>query len=223
VASSHTVVAHHFDSLEQQRAAQTAGMWIFLATEMLVFGALFVSYTAYRAYYAEAFAAASRHLNALIGGVNTLVLLTSSLTMALAVYATRTGRRRMMLTCLVLTASLGALFMLLKAVEYYVDYRENLVPRLAFQPQEWVDRQVDPRHVQLFLIFYYVMTGLHALHMVVGISVLGVVIGLAWLGRFTRENYAPVEVMGLYWHFVDIVWIFLLPTLYLVGTRTSLF
>jgi len=221
VEASRAYLAHHFDSMEQQREAQLAGMWVFLATEVLVFGALFTGYAAYRIQYPEAFAAASRHLNLLIGGVNTIVLLTSSLTMVLAVYATQAGKRNMQIGCLILTALLGSLFMAFKAVEYYLDYREELVPGLAFRPDEWVAMSVNPGPVQLFLAFYYVMTGLHALHLTIGIGLIAIQAVLAARGWFPPENYMPVELAGLYWHFVDIVWIFLLPLLYLVGTRTS--
>ncbi len=220
MGDSHAYLAHQFDNIDQQREAQLAGMWVFLATEVLVFGALFTGYAAYRSQYAEAFAEASRRLNLLIGGVNTIVLLTSSLTMVLSLYATRAGKRRMQIGCLVLTALLGSLFMALKAVEYYVDYREQLVPGLAFNEQAWAAMSVKP--VQLFLMFYYIMTGPHALHLTIGIGLIGVQAVLAGRGWFPPENYMPIELAGLYWHFVDIVWIFLLPLLYLVGTRTAL-
>jgi len=215
-------LAHHFRSLEQQREAQLLGMWIFLATEFLIFGALWTGYAAYRFNYAPAFEAASRHLSLPIGTVNTVVLLASSLTMALAVRAARTGARTALLVCLALTALLGATFLGIKAVEYWIDFQEKLVPGLAFDPQEWSRRGIDSRHVQLFLGFYYVMTGLHAVHLIVGIGLLVVMAVLAWLGRFTPEQHTGVELSGLYWHFIDVVWIYLFPLLYLVGTRTSL-
>ena len=216
-------VAHHFRSLQQQRQTQAVGMWIFLATELLIFGALWTGYAAYRFNYAPAFEAASRHLSLLIGTVNTVVLLSSSLTMVLAVRAIRLGRRRATVICLLLTALLGAAFLGIKAIEYYVDYQEKLVPRLAFDPQEWSSRGISPGHVQLFLMFYYVMTGLHAIHLIVGIGLLVIIALMAWLGRFSSEQYMGVELSGLYWHFVDVVWIYLFPLLYLVGTRTSFF
>ena len=219
MSASRGILAHQFDSLEQQREAQLAGMWVFLATEVLVFGALFTGYTVYRIEHAEAFAAVSRRLNLLIAGINTIVLLTSSLTMVLAVQATQVGNRSRQLTCLVLTAVLGSAFMLLKAVEYYGDYCEQLVPGLAVDPQFWRQLQIQPQPVQLFLAFYYILTGLHALHLTIGIGVIAVQAFLAWRGAFSPENYVPVELAGLYWHFVDIVWIFLLPSLYLLGTH----
>jgi cytochrome c oxidase subunit 3 len=222
VEASKTILAHHFHSLPQQREAQLTGMWVFLATEVLVFGALFTGYTAYRTLYPDAFAAASRHLNWCIAAANTIILLTSSLTMVLALHATRAGRRRMQLICLVLTALLGTAFMVLKAAEYTQDYYDKLVPGTSsFDPQEWLrlTSPVNPREVQLFLMFYYIMTGLHAVHLTVGIGLIGVQAVLAGRGRFSPENYMPVELAGLYWHFVDVIWIFLLPLLYLVGTR----
>lgn len=217
------IPAHHFENLAQQHEAATVGMWVFLATEVLVFGALFTGYAAYHAVYPEAFAAGSRHLNALIGGINTIVLLTSSLTMALAVHAAQTDRRHALLGFLIATVLLGAAFLGIKAIEYTLDFHERLVPRLAFDEAEWAGEGIDPRPVQLFLMFYYIMTGVHALHMTVGIGVLIVLIVLAWRGHFDVDRYMPVELSGLYWHFVDIIWIFLLPLLYLAGTRTALF
>lgn len=222
MSDHHAFLAHHFDTIQQQREAQAVGMWMFLATEVLLFGALFVSYTAYRTFYPEAFEAGSSHLIALIGGGNTVVLLTSSLTMAMAVYAAQTGKRRMLVLCLLLTIALGLVFLGVKAVEYWIDYREALVPGLAFDEQRWIEEGVNPHHVALFFSFYYIMTGVHAVHMIGGISVMGVMTFLAYRGRFPKENYMPVEMAGLYWHFVDIVWIFLLPMLYLIGTRHSL-
>ena len=212
---------HHFGDLEHQHEANMLGMWVFLATEIMIFGALFTGYTVFRTRYAASFEDGSRHLNLLIGGVNTVVLLTSSLTMALAVRAGHLGRQKALVRYLALTVLLGAAFLGLKAVEYYGDYRENLVPVLAFDRAEWRHGAVTPDHVQLFLIFYYVMTGLHGIHMVVGMSVLVVLIVMASRGKFSAAYSAPVEMWGLYWHFVDIVWIFLLPLLYLIGTRTG--
>jgi cytochrome c oxidase subunit 3 len=220
-------LAHQFDDIGQQREAESLGMWAFLATEVLFFGAIFTGYFSYRVTYSADFEAASGKLNILIGAVNTVVLLGSSLTMALAVHAAQTGWQRMLVWCLVGTALLGTLFMVFKAVEYSLDYYDKLVPVLAFDDKEWTnpappEAPVNPRHVELFLMFYYILTGLHALHLTVGIGVLVVFIILAARGRFGPEHYSPVEVAGLYWHFIDIVWIFLLPLLYLIGTHHSL-
>ncbi|HEV3202821.1 MAG TPA: cytochrome c oxidase subunit 3, partial [Gemmataceae bacterium] len=172
MADKPAILAHHFENLEQQHEAGSLGMWVFLATEVMVFGALFTGYVCFRASDANAFAAASSHLNVVIASVNTVVLLTSSLTMALAVHAARLDRRRMLIGCLILTALLGAVFMLLKALEYYLDYRDRLVPGFHFDPQEWSERNLNPEHVQLFFLFYYLMTGLHALHLTIGIAVM---------------------------------------------------
>jgi cytochrome c oxidase subunit III len=219
LAVKHERLWHHFADLGQQREVNLLGMWVFLTSEVMVFGALFTGYAVYRNAYPHDFASASRHLNLLIAAINTVVLLTSSLTMALSVRAAQVGQRRALLTCLLLTAALGTTFMGLKAVEYYSDYLDELVPGLAFQPAEWTARGDDPRHVQLFLMFYYILTGLHAVHLTIGIAVLLVITGFAYRGTFSPEYYVPVEAWGLYWHFVDLVWIFLLPLLYLIGTH----
>ncbi len=217
---THFPLAHHFENLDQQRDAESLGMWVYIATEVLIFAALFTGYFAYRIWYAKDFEAASGRLNVLIGSLNTVVLLTSSLTMALSLYAARVNRQRMLVTCLGLTCLLGLTFMGFKAVEYLDDYREKLVPGTTpyyFDPQEWAEQQVDPAHVQLFLAFYYILTGIHAAHMAVGIGWISVIIALAYRGRFSPLHYMPIEILALYWHFVDIVWIFLLPLLYLTG------
>jgi cytochrome c oxidase subunit 3 len=215
-------LAHHFDDIVQQREAAGLGMWAFLATEVLFFGAILTAYTMYRVKFGADFEAASARLNVLIGAINTVVLLTSSLTMALAVYAAHIDKQRTLVWCLVLTAALGALFMVFKAVEYYTDYKEYLVPGLAFRPDDWTleSPPVNPRHVELFLVFYYVLTLLHAVHLTIGIGLMVVLVVLARRGRFAGGNYGPIEVSGLYWHFIDIVWIFLLPLLYLIGTHS---
>lgn len=222
MSTNHAILAHHFEDLEQQRETEAFGMWIFLATEILIFGALFTCYTVYRLRYPQDFEAASGRLNVLIGSINTIVLLSSSLTMALSVHATRVGRQQMLLICLGLTILLGGAFLGFKVVEYYEDYKENLVPGLAFEPDEWIKAEgtegpVHPQRVQLMLVFYYIMTGLHAAHMVVGMGLLVWLVMRARAGMLTPLRYMAVEVVGLYWHFVDIVWIFLLPLLYLTG------
>jgi cytochrome c oxidase subunit 3 len=221
MSTNHSLVAHHFEDIEQQRDVETFGMWMFLATEVLIFGAVITGYTVYRLRYPVDFEAASSRLNVLIGSINTIVLLSSSLTMVLAVHATRMGRQKMILTCLLLTIFLGLAFFGFKAVEYYEDYKESLVPGLRFEPGEWAEHTppVNAAHVQLMLVFYYIMTGLHAAHMIVGIGLLSWLVYRARRGMLTPTRYMSVEVVGLYWHFVDIVWIFLLPLLYLTGTH----
>ena len=223
-----TVLVRHrleeqYPSLEHQQETASLGMWLFLATEVLFFGTLFLGVAVYRHAYPVEFEKASERLNWLIGGVNTIVLLTSSLTMALAVHASARGHRRPLMGWLALTAALGCVFLVLKGLEYYLDYRENLIPGWRFDEGEWVRRDgLRPdqvAHVKLFLMFYWVMTGLHGLHVIIGIAVVLTMLALAWRGTFTQEYHSPVEVTGLYWHFIDVVWIFLLPTLYLLGTH----
>ena len=209
----------HFESLEHQQETTTVGMWIFLATEVLIFGAIFTGYTVYREMYSASFEAASRHLNLLIGAVNTVVLLTSSLTMALAVHAAQRGQKRKLVLRLIFTALLGLVFLGLKAIEYYGDFREKLVPGLSFDPDAWTAPGVYPQQVQLFLIFYYCLTGLHAVHLSIGIVIIAILAWMACRNKFDESYNAPVEMWGLYWHFVDLIWIFLLPLLYLIGTR----
>jgi cytochrome c oxidase subunit 3 len=223
MAAKTALVEHQFATLDQQHRAATLGMWVFLATEIMVFGAIFGAFLSYRAIYPVEFDAVSSRLKVGIGGINTIVLLTSSLTMALSVYAIQAGRMRMLYWCLSLTAVLGTLFLVIKGIEYYSDYRERLMPLVAFDPPEWTAQQLDPGRVQLFLTFYYFMTLLHALHLTIGIALIMVlIIGVA-KNAITPVRYIRVEVIGLYWHFVDVVWIFLLPLLYLIGTHRSLF
>jgi len=207
-------VHEQFDDIEQQRKAAKLGMWIFLATEVLFFGGLFLGYTVYRFTYGHVFVQASRKLDVVIGGTNTAVLLISSLVMAFSVRASQLDQRRRLVGLLLGTAVLGCVFMSLKAVEYHKDYVDHLVPRLGFK---WVG--ADPGNAELFYWIYFAMTGLHAIHLTVGIGILVVLAMLAWRGRFRNGNYNPVEIAGLYWHFVDIVWVFLFPLLYLVGHR----
>jgi cytochrome c oxidase subunit III len=211
--------------LEQQHQAAATGMWVFLATEVMFFGAIFTALGIYRMLYAEAFEKASEKLNWIIGGTNTLVLLTSSLTVVLAVHFARHGSRRALVTCLALTALLGTAFLGLKGVEYYIDYQENLIPGWRFSAEEWIEQEgltvEQVGQVKLFLTFYWVMTLVHALHMTIGIGAVLVIMVLARRGHFSEEYYSPVDVTALYWHFVDIVWIFLLPMLYLLGTHSG--
>jgi cytochrome c oxidase subunit 3 len=212
-----------YPTLEHQHETASLGMWLFLATEVLFFGTLFLGVAVYRHAYPLAFEKASERLNWQIGGGNTLVLLTSSLTMALAVHAAANGRRRPLMLWLALTAALGCTFLALKGLEYYLDYKESLIPGWKFDDAEWVGpdklRPDQVAHVKLFLVFYWVTTALHGLHVLIGIGVILTIFVLAWRGAFSEESHAPVEVTGLYWHFVDVVWLFLLPTLYLLGTH----
>lgn len=205
-----TPVAHHFEDFEQQHEANTLGMWTFLATEILFFGALFFGFYVYRSSYPAIFKEASHHLYMSIGAINTVVLLTSSLTVALAVQAGEQRQRRRMLWFMLATLVLGLAFLGFKGFEYFLDYREHLVPAFNFQ---WEGAYAGT--TQLFFVFYFIMTLVHALHMIIGISVLAVMTWLARRGYYDLDS-TPVELFGLYWHFVDIVWIFLFPTLYLL-------
>jgi cytochrome c oxidase subunit 3 len=219
------VLEHQFANLGQQHEVATIGMWVFLVTEVMFFGALFLGVAVYRYKYPEAFERASAQLNVTIGGINTIVLLVSSLMMALAVHNAQLGRQKHLTVFLVLTAVLGLVFLVFKGLEYYLDYEEYLIPGWRFKPEEWTRPTedypaVNPYHVQLFLMFYWIMTGLHALHVTIGILVVFLMAWLAGKGKFSADYYSPVEVTGLYWHFVDLVWIFLLPMLYLLGTHS---
>jgi cytochrome c oxidase subunit 3 len=206
------VPAHQFDDLGQQQEAAGLGMWAFLATEILFFGGLFLGYAVYRTLYPVAFTEGSHHLDILLGSINTAVLIGSSLTMALAVHSAQVGRRRAIVGFLALTMLLGLVFLSIKTVEYGHKFAEALVPGPRFA----YDGPFAPQ-VQLFFSFYFIMTGLHALHMVVGIGIMAVLAWLAWHDKFSPAYHTPVEISGLYWHFVDVVWIFLFPLFYLLG------
>jgi cytochrome c oxidase subunit 3 len=211
-APHHPALAHQFDDLAQQREAATLGMWVFLVTEILFFGGLFAAYTVYRNWYPEAFAAASHELDVALGTINTAVLITSSLTMALAVHAAQVGQRRLLLMFLAATTLLGAVFLGIKGIEYYHKFVEHHVPGAGF-----VFEAAHAQHAEIFFSLYFVMTGLHALHMIIGIAIMSVMMWISWRGAITPDYYSPIEISGLYWHFVDIVWIFLFPLLYLLG------
>ncbi len=211
-APHHPALAHHFDNLAQQAEAATLGMWVFLLTEVLFFGGAFLVYTVYRHMYHNAFVAASHELDVTLGTINTAVLIGSSLTMALAVHAAQTGSKRLIQLFLIATIVLGCVFLGIKSVEYAHKFHEHHVPGASFQfEKEYI------REAQIFFSLYFVMTGLHALHMIIGIGIMLVMLWQASRGRFSSEYYVPIEVTGLYWHFVDIVWIFLFPLLYLIG------
>ena len=224
-AAHHPALQHHFENMEQQREAGTLGMWIFLVTEIMFFGGMFLAYTLYRAQYPVAFAAASNHLDIRLGATNTGVLIVSSFTMAMAVFSTQVGKRRLSIVCLVLTMILGATFLGIKAVEYHQKYVDNLIPGQLipghpFNPnvhELHLPPSVPLGNVEMFYWIYFAMTGLHALHMIIGLGIMTVILIMAWRGRFSPEYHAPVEISGLYWHFVDIIWIFLFPLLYLLG------
>jgi cytochrome c oxidase subunit III len=269
-ASTHSpVLKHHFDNLEQQHASERLGIWMFLATEVLFFGGLFGAYTVYRFYNPTEFEFASSNLNRTIATINTLFLITSSLTITLGIRAAKLGQRAALIRWLLITAALGTAFMVMKGFEYAEDFHERYVPGSIFrgeydsaeeelkaearsrqeaglppltakqisdyhfkrEPQHWAAElvknntlhaigepgRIDAGKVQLFLCFYYIMTGIHGIHILVGI---GCILWLVWearRGTIPPENYSTVEVVSLYWHLVDAIWLFLMPLLYLAG------
>lgn len=274
---------HQFEDMKQQEESVSIGMWLFLAQEIMFFGGLFTAYLVFRSRFPMAFAAGSNHLDAFWGGLNTIVLIVSSLTMALTVYFARKGNRNLQVIMIVLTMLFGATFLVVKGIEYTDKYNHGLIPvtgwnRVVKAPPEgvtaaapaeaapageaahgaeehvyvnprgefqWTDASlaslaqehkfltnsekigyysngvVDPNKfrdkVRIFFWLYFAMTGLHALHMVVGLILMLWLLYMAFKGTFSADYYMPVEISGLYWHFVDIVWIFLFPLLYLLG------
>jgi len=224
-ASSHhdihnPALLHHFATEEQQKDASNLGMWIFLGTEVMFFGGLFCAYLIYRHWYFGDFGAASTSINAKLGGANTAVLICSSLTVVLAIWAAQTSRRALLIGMLILTMLFGLVFLGIKGIEYKDKFEEHHVPGASFSFHELLpghtDQYANPQHAQIFFALYFIMTGLHALHMIVGLGIFTWLFWMAWKGRFTPEYYTPMEIGGLYWHFVDIVWIYLFPLLYLI-------
>ena len=215
----------------QQREAATFGMWVFLLTEIMMFGGLFAAYMIYRLIYYHAFVAGSRSIDVKWGFINTLVLICSSLTMALAVSAAQRGIRRLQEIFIILTMLLGVVFLVIKGIEYKAKYDEHHIPGGFFQTFNPTDIQEDlvkegqtpeaafqiARQTQIFFCFYFAMTGLHALHMIIGLVLMTWLLLKVRKGLFGPQYYTPVELSGLYWHFVDIVWIFLFPLLYLIN------
>ena len=220
-AAGHPALQHHFQDMEQQKEASTIGMWLFLSTEIMFFGALFTGYTVYRYQHPEIFAEASHRLDVPLGAINTAVLICSSLTMVLAVYAAQINKRNLQVLFLVLTIIFGATFLGIKAKEYNDKFKHHEIPGSSFvyegkaQTPEAID--VGKKFQQMYFCFYFAMTGVHALHMVIGIVLLTILAIRAYKGEFSPYYHAPLELTGLYWHFVDIVWIFLFPLLYLIG------
>lgn len=223
-------VAHHFENIDQQREANSLGMWIFLVSEILFFGGVFTAYTVLRSMQPAGFAFASSKLDAWLGALNTAILLTSSLTMALAVWAAQTQNRKVLQWALAGTLFFGTGFLVIKGYEWYHEYEVGLVPGKSFgfkpdgEPSDKLkdkytgqDLSLDKKKsVQMFFVFYFSITGLHALHMIVGIAVLALQYYWAMTTDFGIADWGPVEVAGLYWHFVDVVWIFVFPLLYLM-------
>jgi cytochrome c oxidase subunit 3 len=203
---------HHFSNAEQQFDAAKIGMWLFLVTEILLFGGLFVGYGILWSRFPAAFASAHHHLNRTMGFINTVVLLVSSFTMVMAVDSARQSKRERLILFLSLTIALAGVFLGIKYFEYMHKIHEGLLPGRLFHYQG----AANPREF-LFFSFYFMMTGLHGVHIVVGICVLGWVLRRAVRGDFSQRYYTPVDLAGLYWHLVDLIWIYLFPLLYLVG------
>jgi cytochrome c oxidase subunit 3 len=276
---------HQFEDMKQQEDSDTIGMWVFLAQEIMFFGGMFTVYLVFRSRYPMAFAAGSNHLDPFLGGLNTLVLIVSSLTMALTVYYAQKGKHQMQVILIILTMLFGTTFLVVKYFEYKEKYEHGLVPvdgwnkvikegehkeearlRLPFETRTYAASEdtkevhLNPKgqfqitkadidlvneaiegkfltvseqagyfsngefdadkyrgKVRIFFWIYFTMTGLHALHMIIGLGIMAWLLAMAWRGTYSAQYYAPVEISGLYWHFVDIVWIFLFPLLYLLG------
>lgn len=211
--ANHTLaLRHHFEDVVQQKDASTLGMWIFLSTEILFFGGMFCCYTVYRSSYPAAFGQASNHLDLILGAVSTAVLICSSYFMACAVNSAATGSRTATAVFLSITILFGLAFLVIEMSEWHGLYAEGLMPGFNF-----TYKGADPYHVQLFFCMYFAMTGLHATHVTIGVGLLAVMAARALTGVFTPRYYTPVEITGLYWHFVDLVWIFLFPLYYLIA------
>jgi cytochrome c oxidase subunit 3 len=214
---------HHFASVLQQRNAASLGMWVFLATEIMFFGGMFCGYLIYRRAYFNEFAAGSRSLNLVAGTLNTAVLICSSLTVAMSVRASQLGKRRQLIGLLLATLFFGIVFLGIKGYEWHDEYVHHHVPTFYFNAQDLVhdnpNLHLDTQPTKIFYSLYFALTGVHAAHMIVGIGIFTVITFMAWRGKFTPEYHTPVEIAGLYWHFVDIVWIYLFPLLYLIDRR----
>lgn len=237
---------HHFADEQQQRNAASLGMWWFLGTEIMFFGGMFCGYLVYRRLYFPEFAVASRSLDLVVGTVNTAVLICSSLTVAQAVRAAQLGKRTLQVKLLLATLFFGLVFLGVKGYEWRNKYEEHHIPtfndynvirgegslitgqnakflgldKLQNDPVKLREREAEvQQRTKIFYSLYFALTGMHALHMVVGVGIFSVITFMAWKGRFTPEYHTPLEIAGLYWHFVDIVWIYLFPLLYLIDRR----
>jgi cytochrome c oxidase subunit III len=228
VAHEHGDVVHHahqFEDADQQQEAVTLGMWAFLATEVLFFGALFCAYAVYRWKFYTAYAYGAEHLDTMWGFINTLVLLVSSFTMALAVHSAQLGKKKLTSIFLALTIVFACCFLGIKYIEYSAKYEHSIMPGMADfggghenYKERWLaaggQNLVD--EIRIFYALYFCMTGLHGLHILIGVGLLGGILLLNQRNWFGPSYYSPVEMVGLYWHFVDVVWVFLFPLLYLI-------
>jgi cytochrome c oxidase subunit 3 len=209
--AGHTGVDHHFETWEQQHSANLLGMWIFLATEVMFFGGMFLAYLVFRAIYPEAFAEAAQHQNVIAGSINTFVLIMSSLMMVLAVRGAQRGQRGVLVFFMLATATLGMVFLGIKAFEYWQHWREGLAPGINYDYS-----RPGANQEALFFWLYFVMTGVHAVHMIIGIGLVLIVALRGLRGAFLRERYTRAEQMGLYWHFVDLIWLYLFGLFYII-------
>jgi cytochrome c oxidase subunit 3 len=235
---------HHFADVEQQRNAASLGMWWFLGTEIMFFGGMFCGYLVYRRIYFPEFAVASKSLDLFVGTFNTIVLICSSLTVAQSVRAAQLGNRKLQVRMLLLTLLFGLSFLGIKTYEWGQKYKEHHIPTFDYnviggegdlvkghehllgidkvQNDSVKLRQREAeiqRHTKIFYSLYFALTGMHAIHMIVGVGIFIVITWMAHKGRFTPEYHTPLEIAGLYWHFVDIVWIYLFPLLYLIDRK----
>lgn len=223
---------HHFETEEQQREAATFGMWLFLLTEIMFFGGLFFAYLLYRNWYHDAFVVASNQLSIPLGATNTAVLIGSGFFMALGVWAAEVRKKGLLVLFLILTTLLGCVFLGVKYVEYKEKWEKHHIPGNHFDISEFVNPPINPKtgrpseqplapdmaqKTQVFFSLYFAMTGMHALHMIIGIGLLVWLLLRSQAGDFSSGYVAPIENFGLYWHFVDIVWLFLFPLLYLIN------
>jgi len=205
--------------MDQQRETSTLGMWVFLLTEIMFFGGLFCAYLVYRATYYEAFVEGSQAMNIWLGTANTAVLICSSLTMALSVRCVQTDKTKLAVVLLLITILFGFGFLGIKAIEYHEHWTHHQFPGSNFSFPEAEAAGVNPHNVEIYFSLYWAMTGLHALHMVIGIGLVAWVVIATARGLFSADYYSPVENVGLYWHFVDLVWIYLFPLLYLISKK----
>lgn len=222
---------HHFETEEQQREAGSFGMWLFLLTEIMFFGGMFFAYLLYRNWYYDPFVAASNQLSLPLGTANTAILITSGFFMALAVWAAEVRKKTLLVLFLILTTLFGIAFIGVKYVEYHEKWEKHHIPGAHFDISEFVNPPKDAsgnvtekalppdvaQKTEVYFFLYFAMTGMHAVHMIIGIVLLLWLIWRANRGDFTQGYVAPIENFGLYWHFVDIVWLFLFPLLYLIN------
>lgn len=207
-------VREQFNNPDQQRETATVGMWVFLITEVMLFGGLFTAFSVYHFTYYKAFTDGSGEMKLVLGAVNTAVLICSSFTMAMAVHSAETGKQFRLGFFLTLTILIGLVFLGIKFTEYYIHYQEHKVPGIWYE-----GTGPEAAHEQLFYVFYFIMTGLHATHMLIGIGILSFMLARTLAGAFSEKYHTPIEVAGLYWHFIDVIWIFLYAIFYIPGAH----